>query len=161
MFLAAAALVGAASLSSCATFSNHGVAAKVDNTTLSQHDLEVLTTTYLANEIAGATSSSPLPTAQLQRNLLTIWVLTTGLSTAGAVSQAEIDAAMSSGPATHKNSWVSAPPEVQKMVAIWDAIQGAQLSITDGTAAMSKFKVSVDSRNGWWDSANLAVTAFG
>ena len=68
---------------------------------------------------------------------------------------------MSGGPAKHKNSWVSAPPEVQKMVAIWDAIQGAQLSITDGTAAMSKFKVSVDSRNGWWDSTNLAVTAFG
>jgi hypothetical protein len=165
LFLAAAALVGAASLSSCATFSNHGDAAKVASTALSQHDLEVMTSNDLASQAAGATDGVLLPEGELNRNVLTFWVQVTALTQAGTVTQAQMDAVRDIAAKTYATTWEGAPKQLQdvvlKQIAVANALQAGTLDRDQVLASISGADVHVDSRYGWWNPAKVTVTAFG
>ena len=165
LILAAAALVGAASLSSCATFSTHGDVAKVGNTSLSQHDFEVMANSDLARQAAGATQGELMAAGDLNRNILSFWVQATSLTQAGAVTQAEMDAVRDTAAKTYSTTWASAPAQLQdvvlKQIAVSNAIKGGTLNRDQVLASISGADVQVDSRYGWWNPAKVTVTAFG
>jgi hypothetical protein len=171
------ALVGAASLTSCATFDDADTVASVGEKTLTEDDLEAIMTPVEPDDTDTTTSTDPqvpddVPEPEPKvveggeaRIVIQRWIVLNALDDAGFIDQASKDAARAELEAQVPELWPITPAEAQDIAILTGAFtaifQSGTVAPDELEAAVRETDVSVDPRYGRWDADTFEVLPLG
>jgi hypothetical protein len=168
--LAAAALVAALGLASCADGSSNEltsnkIAASVEGVELSQDDLAAILSSDLGTELLQASPIDGFIDATSARGLISAWVGINSMIAAGVgadLDRAEIESSLAQ---QFAEVWDSAPAPMRDLaianVVVGEAVQTGAVTTEELQAIVSAADVTVDSRYGWWSGEQFSVLPFG
>ena len=163
--IAVCALLGAATLTSCAQFDRNDLAASVNGAELSQSELGELLDSELGAFLLRDRPVDGFITGDGARSLLSAWVSLTALEQAGLLASADRGQVESDLAEQFGDDWTQAP-QLMRDLAITNVVVGemsrsGDLVRDDALAALDSADVFVDSRYGAWNVVDYRVVALG
>ncbi len=162
--VAAAALVAALSLSSCATFDNATVASVGDHE-LSQDDLQEMLESELGSSLLQSSVVDGRADGDAVRSIVSAWIALNALQDAGLITDADLTAVEPQLVSQFGSMFSTAPASIQLLakqnLAASTAIQAGLIDQQQAIDSVSGVDIRVDPVYGAWDDEAFAVVALG
>lgn len=159
-----AAALSLTSLAGCATFTENNDAASVGARSLSSEQLSTIADNDFTREYLAITPDNTLTKIEIERQVLTSWLVFTALRASGAITDADLAAAKTAAMAKY-TTWATGATEMQDIAieadAVSTAVAAGTINSADLRAIVAAADIAVDSRYGWWNTATFMVTPFG
>lgn len=165
--VAVAALATAVALSSCATFTEEDLAARVGDAELEEDELAAILESDLGQQLSQSAPVGGLADGDIVREFLSAWIAIEALDQAGVADDADARATAEADLAEQLGTtlFLDAPAALRDLLVtrtvISEAVTAGEIDPVTLQPIVVEADVYVDPRYGWWDVETGTVAPFG